>query len=63
MKGERQVTYDIACVWNLSVKLSMKQKQAHRHREQTWLARGREDGGGKMGEGGPGSLEDANHYA
>ena len=23
--------------------LSMKQKQTHRHREQTWLSRGREE--------------------
>ena len=26
--------------------LSMKQKQTHRHREQTWLPRGRRDWGG-----------------
>ena len=31
--------------------LSMKQKQTHGHREQTWLPRGR-----RRGEGGGGSL-------
>ena len=34
----RQISYGITYTWNLkhdTVKLSMKQKQTHRHREQT----------------------------
>ena len=40
--------------------LSAKEKQTHRHREQTW---GRMDGGG-VGEGWTGNLglSDANYY-
>ena len=36
---ERQITYDITYMWNLknmtSMNLFTKQKQTHRHREQT----------------------------
>ena len=40
--------------------LSVKQKQTHRHREQTWGCQG----GGETGEGWTGSLglADANYY-
>ena len=34
---ERQIPYDITSIWNLKydTNLSTKQKQSHRHREQT----------------------------
>ena len=36
-EGERQIPYDITYVWNLMTQMNLitKQKQTHRHREQT----------------------------
>ena len=38
-KSERQIPYDITCMWNLKQdtgELIYKQKRTHRYREQTW---------------------------
>ena len=46
---ERQIAYDITYTWNLKydqMDTSAKQKQTHRHREQTW---GCQWGGGAGG--------------
>ena len=60
---ERQIPYNITYIWNLeydTMNLSMKQKQTHKHREQTCGCQG----GGWMAEGWTGSLglADANYY-
>ena len=38
--SQRQISYDIAYMWNLKKKIQMnlspKQKQTHRHRKQTY---------------------------
>ena len=50
--GERQILYDITCKRNLkhdTNDLTMKQKQSHRHREQTCCQQ--ERGGGRDGLG------------
>ena len=61
-EGERQIPYDITYMWNLiyDTNLSTKQKQTHRHREQTCGCQKE----GEMGEGWTGSLglADANYY-
>ena len=47
---ERQISYDITYMWNLKytqMKLSLKQKQTHRHSEQTCGCQG----GGMVGKG------------
>ena len=48
--SQRQITYDIAYMWNLKKIIQMnlftKQKQSHRHRKQTYgYQRGKGDGG------------------
>ena len=60
---ERQVPYGSTYMWNLNrdmSKLNLKQKQTHRHREQTCDC----PVGGVWGEGRIGSLgfADANYY-
>jgi len=53
---DRQISYDIAYTWNLKkwyknflkmtrMNLYTKQKQTHRHRRQTWLPKGKCQGG------------------
>ena len=61
VKLERQTPYDIIYMWNLKLdtkNLSMKQKQTHRHGEQTCGCQG-EVGRGMDWEVG---LADANYY-
>ena len=60
-KRERQILYGITYMWNLQYdtnELIVKQKQTHRHREQTCGCQG------CVGEGWIGSLGlvDANYY-
>ena len=62
-KTESQIPYDITYMWNLKYdtnELFTKQKQTHRHREQTCGCQG----GLRVGEGWIGSfgLADANYY-
>ena len=47
-KSEKEIPYDITDVWNLNItqmNLSMKEKQTHKHREQTCDCQG--EGGGE----------------
>ena len=49
--GKRQISYDITYMWNLKKMIQMnlitKQKQTHRHREQTYgYQRGQQGAGG-----------------
>ena len=48
---KRKIPYDILYMWNMTqVNLSVKQKQTHRHREQTCGCQGGESGGeGRIG--------------
>ena len=56
-KRERQISYDITYIWNLKYDTSkaiceilpMKQKQIHRHRDQTCVSQGRKWGRGRLG--------------
>ena len=61
-KSEKEIPYDITDVWNLNItqmNLSMKEKQTHKHREQTCSCQGGEG----VGEGWIGRLgsADANY--
>ena len=50
---ERQISYDITYMWNIKydkMNLSTKQKQTHRHREQTCGCLGGAGWGGMDGE-------------
>ena len=52
---ERQIPYDTTYMWNqnmIQMNLLTKEKQAHRHKEQTWSCQG----GETMREGWIGSL-------
>ena len=50
---KRKIPYDILYMWNMTqVNLSVKQKQTHRHREQTCGCQG----GESVGEGRTGNL-------
>ena len=31
---ERQIPYDVTCMWNLKSKINKQNKQTHRHRDQ-----------------------------
>ena len=56
-KKERQISYGITYIWNLKYDTSkaiceilpMKQKQIHRHRDQTCVSQGRKWGRGRLG--------------
>ena len=61
-KSDRQILNDITYMWNLKCNRNelTKQKQTHRHREETWGCQGV----GSSGKGWIGSLglADANYY-
>ena len=51
---QRQISYDITCMWNLKKMIQMnlhtKQKQTHRHRKQTYgYQRGKGEGRDRLG--------------
>ena len=50
LEKERQIAYDITYMWHLKydTNLSTKQKQTHRHRDQTC---GCQEGGGRVMDG------------
>ena len=57
---ERQISCDITYMWNRKYDTNLKQKQTHRHREETCGCQGR----GGVGEGCIGSLglADINYF-